>query len=193
MSHWTPLTIWWVSSCCESLRLAEWWVENTASVLRSPSERSSSGCPVFWVIVPGCSPNSCGTSPNLWVQKKLIKLKQSTQHTWLRPADYLWKFFSDSLFNVFTNPGDVLLCNFWIKCVLRLTVPCFFRCFSRNFRSFYLIPQSWHDSEGNVMSVVKTELIFYSITSANISSYYEGKFQREQTDNDFKNECYTKG
>ena len=32
-----------------------------------------SGFPVFWFVVPGCSRNSYGTSPNLWVQKKLVK------------------------------------------------------------------------------------------------------------------------
>ena len=35
---------------------------------------------VFWAAVSGCSRNRYGTSPNLWVQKKFIKLGQSTQN-----------------------------------------------------------------------------------------------------------------
>ena len=41
----------------------------------------SSGFPVFLVVVPGCSRNNYGTGPNLWVQKKLVKHRQSTQNT----------------------------------------------------------------------------------------------------------------
>ena len=37
------------------------------------------GFPVFWVVVPGCSRNSYGTSLNLWVQKKIIKFRQRTK------------------------------------------------------------------------------------------------------------------
>ena len=48
--------------------------------------------PVFWISVSGCSLNSYGTSPNLWVQKKLIKFRQSTQDTWLRFAKFLREF-----------------------------------------------------------------------------------------------------
>ena len=140
----------------------------------------SSGFPLFWVLVRGKSRNSYGTNSNLWVQKKVIKVRQSTQNARHRPAESFWKFSSDSPFNLFKNLGDVLLSHLWIKCVLRQTVSCIFRCFSRKCRQLYLIPQSCHDSEGKDLSVVKTELIFYSITKANVS-FYEGKFQRDQT------------
>ena len=47
------------------------------------------GLPVFWIIVPGCSRNSYGTSSNFWVQKKLVKFWQGTQDTWLCFAEFL--------------------------------------------------------------------------------------------------------
>ena len=50
------------------------------------------GFPVPWVAVPGCSRNDYGTSPNLWVQKKFVKFRQRTQNTWLRTAEFFWKF-----------------------------------------------------------------------------------------------------
>ena len=81
---------------------------------------------------------------------------------WLRPADFFWKFFSGSPFNLFRNLGDVFLRRFRIECVLRLTVPCIFRYFSRNF----LIPHSCHDSEEKILSVVKTELNFLFYTKS---------------------------
>ena len=39
--------------------------------------------PVFWISVAGFSLNSYGTSPNLRVQKELVKFRQCTQDTWL--------------------------------------------------------------------------------------------------------------
>ena len=53
----------------------------------------SSGFPVFWNIVPGCSRNGYVTSPNLWVQKKLVKFWQCTQDTRLCPTEFFWEFF----------------------------------------------------------------------------------------------------
>ena len=53
----------------------------------------SSGLPVFWRIVPGCSRNSYVKSPNLWVQKKLVKLWQCTQDMWLCSAKFFREFF----------------------------------------------------------------------------------------------------
>ena len=51
-----------------------------------------SGLPVFWITVPGNSRNSYGTSPNLWVQKKPVKLRQGSQDTWLCFANSLESF-----------------------------------------------------------------------------------------------------
>ena len=122
------------------------------------------GFPVSWVAVSGCSGcsrNGYGTSPNLWIQKKFIKIRQSTQNARLRPAEVFWKFFSYSPFDLFRNLGDVILSHFWIKCVLWLTVPCIFRCFSRNCRQFSLIPQSCHATQRKVLSAVKTDMKFF--------------------------------
>ena len=91
-----------------------------------------SGFPVFWVVVTGSCRNSYGTSPKLWVQKKFVEPRQRTQNTWLLPVDSLGKFCNYRLFNLFRKLGDVLLSHSWIKCVLRLTVPCIFRCFPWN-------------------------------------------------------------
>ena len=91
-----------------------------------------SGFPVFWVAVPGCSRKGYGTSPNLWVEKKLVKFWQSTQDTRLCPTEFFWEFFSFSPFDLFRNLGDVFLSHFWTKCVLWLIIPGILRCFSRN-------------------------------------------------------------
>ena len=52
-----------------------------------------SGLPVFPVSVSGCSWKSHGTSPNLWVQKKLVKFRQGTQDTWLCFPKFLGVFW----------------------------------------------------------------------------------------------------
>ena len=52
-----------------------------------------SGFPVFWFIFPGCSRNSYGTGPNLWVQKKFSKLRQGTKNAGLRAAEIFWILF----------------------------------------------------------------------------------------------------
>ena len=54
--------------------------------------------------------------------------------------------------------------HFRIKCVLRRTVPCLFRCLSRNCPYFLLIPQRCYVSEEKFLSLVKTELIFILLT-----------------------------
>ena len=53
-----------------------------------------SGFLVFWLPVSRFSRNGYVTSPNLWVQKKFIKPRQSTQNRWLRPAELFWKFLA---------------------------------------------------------------------------------------------------
>ena len=60
-----------------------------------------SGLPVLWIIVPGWSRNSYGTSPNLWVQKTLVKFWQGTQDTWLCFAKFLREFLSYSPIDLF--------------------------------------------------------------------------------------------
>ena len=68
-----------------------------------------SGFPVFWSIVPGSSRNGHGTNPNLWLQKKLVKLWQSTQDTWLRFAKFFREFLSYSALDLLRDLGDVIL------------------------------------------------------------------------------------
>ena len=77
-----------------------------------------SGLPVFWIIVPGCSRNSYGTSPNLWVQKKLVKFWQATQDPWLCFAKFLREFLGYSPFDLLRDLGDVILSWFRVKYVL---------------------------------------------------------------------------
>ena len=105
------------------------------------------GFPVSCVAVPGRSRNGYGTIPNLWVPKKFVQFRQSTQNERLRPTEFFREFPSYSTFDLFRNLGLVFLSHFWIKRVLWLTVLGIFRCFSRNCRSFPLIPQSCHDTE----------------------------------------------
>ena len=118
--------LWWVSSCSESFRLLEWQAENTAAGQGSPKFSES--------LFPDVFRNSYGTNPNLWAQKKFIKFRHSTRNTWIRLPEFFGKFISDSPFNLFRNLRDVLLSHSRIKCVLGLTVPCIFWCFSWNFR-----------------------------------------------------------
>ena len=105
----------------------------------------SSGFPVFWIDVPGCFRNGYGTSPSLWVQKKLVNLWQATQDTWLCSAEFFWEFLSYSAFNLLRNLGIVILSLFRIKCVLRSTVCDAFRCFSRSccYFSFLFLTLPW--------------------------------------------------
>ena len=133
------------------------------------------GFPVFRVAVPERSGNAYRTSPNLCAQKKFTKLRQNTQITWLCPADFFGKFFSYYPFDVFRNLWRCFLSHFWIKRVLWPTVPCIFRCFTRNCLYYPLIPRSCHNTEGKVLSAEKTELRFIFITKVLISSSYEGK------------------
>ena len=68
-----------------------------------------SGLPVFPVSVSGCSWNSHGTSPNLWVQKKLVKFRQCTQDTWLCFAKFLREFLGYSPLDLLGDLGNVIL------------------------------------------------------------------------------------
>ena len=89
-----------------------------------------SGSPVFWIFLPGCSRNDYVLSPNLWVQKKLVKLWQGTQDRWICPAKFFWEFLSYSAFDFLRNLRDVILSQFRVKRVLSSTVSSTFRCFS---------------------------------------------------------------
>ena len=65
--------------------------------------------PVFWISVSGRFLNSYGTSPNLWVQKKLVKFWQGTKDTWLRFAKFLRELLGYPSLNLPRDLGDVIL------------------------------------------------------------------------------------
>ena len=90
--------------------------------------------PVFWINVSGCSLNSYGTSPNLWVQKKLIKFRQSTQDTWLRFAKFLSEFLGYPPLDLLGDLGDVILGLLRVKYILSSTASAAFRRFYWNCR-----------------------------------------------------------
>ena len=146
--------------------------------------------PIFWVLFPwiireqlGNKFGTCGfrrKSPSL---DKAAKMRDSVR------LNSLESFLVTLPFNLSKNLGVLLYSHFWIKCVLRQTVSCIFTCFSQNCRHFLPIPRNCHDSEGKVLSVLKTGLIIHSITKA-IVSFYEGKFQRDQTVNDINKKVW---
>ena len=68
-----------------------------------------SGFPVFGVVVTGCSRNNYGKSPNLWVQKKLTRLRRSTKNAWLRPTEFFGKFSKWPSLQSLQNPGRCIL------------------------------------------------------------------------------------
>ena len=65
--------------------------------------------PVFQISVSWCSWDSHGTSPNLWIQKKLVKFWKSTQDTWLCFAKFLREFLGYSPLDLLGDLGDVIL------------------------------------------------------------------------------------
>ena len=65
--------------------------------------------PVFQISVSGCSWDSHGTRPNLWVQKKLVKFWQGSQDTWLCFAKFLREFLGYSPLDLLGDLGDVIL------------------------------------------------------------------------------------
>ena len=134
-----------------------WSVQVTRVVRRVPHFGAGivwgtipSGFPVFWIIVSGCSRNGYGTSPNLWVQKKLVKLWQGTQDAWLCSANFIREFFNYSAFNLLRKLGDVILSQFRVKRVLSSTVSSAFMCFSRNCCYFLLISERCHQTRGKL-------------------------------------------
>ena len=65
--------------------------------------------PVFWIRVSGRSVSGYRTSPNLWVQKELVKFRQCTQDTWLCFAKLLREFLGYPPLNLLGDLGDVFL------------------------------------------------------------------------------------
>ena len=94
--------MWCVVFWPESIKLLIRQAENSISGQESFKERSLVGSRFsvlsFWLFS-----DQLRKSPNLWVQKKIIKFRQSTQNAWLRPAKFLWKLFSDLPFSCFRN------------------------------------------------------------------------------------------
>ena len=113
------------------------------------------GFPVSWIAVPGWSRNGFGTSPNLWVQKKLVKLWQGTQDTWLRFAKFFREFFSYSPFDLLGDLGDEILSQFRVKYILLLVFSGVFLETAANFLMFLKVER--HETRWKILSVVKTE------------------------------------
>ena len=115
--HMRILTNLFCSSCHHVRVVSCLWAFKLARVMRKIPHFGvgivwgmiPSGLQVFWFIVPGCSRNSWGTNPNLWVQKKLVKFWQGTQDTWLCLAKLLREFLGYSPFNLLGDLGDVIL------------------------------------------------------------------------------------
>ena len=83
--------------------------ENTPLRDRDRLRSNPMSFPVFWISITRRSLNSYGTSPNSWVQKELVKFRQSTQDTWLCFAKLLREFLSYPPFNLLGDLGDIIL------------------------------------------------------------------------------------
>ena len=104
-------------NCCHHVRVVFClWAAEMTKVLRKVPHFGAgivwrtipSDLPVFWITVPGCSRDGYGTSPNLWVQKKLVKFWQGTQVTWIFFAKLFWEL-NYSVFDILRDLGDVIL------------------------------------------------------------------------------------
>ena len=119
---------------------------------------------VFHVCLPECSRNDSGVRPYLWVQKKLVKFRQSTQNAGVCPAELLGQFLGDSAFNGLRNLCD--MCDLFLADSMNgrvswLAVPrMFLVCFSCNGCQFSFVSQHCHLSKGKCYAVMKTELVF---------------------------------
>ena len=118
------------------------------------------------VCVPECSRNASGVRPYLWVQKKFVFFRQSTQNAGLCPAELLGQFFSESAFNLLRNLCDILLVNSGNGRVSWLAVPrMFLLCFFCNGCQLSLVSQRCHLLKGKCYAVMKTELVFICYSS----------------------------
>ena len=124
-----------------------------------------SSFPVFWIAVPGFSRNGYGTSPNLWVQKRLVKFWQGTQDTRLCPTEFFWEFLTYPPFDPFRNVGDVVLSRFRVKRDLCFTVSSIFGCFFLFLNVAMKLGEKFYQQG-------RLNLSFVLITMR-ISSYYE--------------------
>ena len=138
-------------------------------------ETIPSGFPVFQVVVPGCSGNSYGTSPNLWVQKKLVKLEQSTQNTCLRPTE----FFESFLVTLPSISSEISEMYSWVvsgSSEFRDWVSLVFSGVSlETAASFLLFFNVAINLREKISQLWKLIWVFNFITQAKISSYYEVK------------------
>ena len=135
-------------------------------------ETIPSGFPVFWVVVLECCRNSYGTSPNLWVQKKFVKLRQNTQDKWLRPVQHCGKFFFWTPPSIFSETRQMYS---WVipGCDwLFLVFSGFSLEIAANFLLFLNFVNVLRD---RFCQLWRLKWVFILITKANISSYYEGK------------------
>ena len=134
----------------------KWPAESTASGQGSHRERSpvsSWFSELLFLDDPGIA---TGQVQTCGLRRNSSSLDKAPKNAWLRPAEFFGKFFRDPPVNFFRNLGEVILSHSRIKCVLWLTVPYIFWCFSRNWCLISLIPQCCHDSKGNFQSVVVT-------------------------------------
>ena len=101
------------------------------------------GTILIWFCVPECSRNGSGVHSYLWVQKKFVQFKQSTQDARSCPDQLLGQFFSDFAFNLFRKLCDMFVVNRRSGRVLCLAVPKMFICFSLatagNFRLLLIV------------------------------------------------------
>ena len=173
-----PGGLWWVSSWSQASKLLGCRREYRFGTVIAQGTIPS-GFPVFWVAAPGCSRNSYRTSPNLWVQKKFVKLRQSTK---IRDSVRLKSFerFLVTLPSIFSEtwdmyswaiPGSSMFCDWLFLVFSRVSLET-----ASNFLFFLnvvMIPRE------KFCQLWRLNWVFNFITKGNISSYYEGKVSRK--------------
>ena len=125
--------LWWDSSNSEPSRLQEWWEKNSASGLGSPRKRSPVGVrfPEPLILdVPGTATQQvriCGFRRKRSSLDKAPKIRHSVR---LNSSES----FLETLPSISSETWEMCSSHFWINCISWLSVPCIFRCFSRNCR-----------------------------------------------------------
>ena len=153
------------------------------------------GFPVAWVAVPGCSQNGYWTSSYLWVQKKFVKFRQSTQNTRLCPTEFFWELpvtlpsISSEIWEMYSwaISGSSVFCD-WLFLVLSgVSLET-----AASFLLFLIVAMIL---KGKILSAEKTELKFlFFKSSVIITSYSEGKgFNKVQTVSAIKYSTILKG